>query len=430
MVVDNTLMTTDLVPWNRNFVYLDYNSTTGEISIGSTPVPPQYGSLADTSNFSLLTFDNLDPVDQYGNTWLDSNVTYSAGPLAGVSNYASFNGTSSYMQSDIYALPSRFTLRAKVYFNTLPNDSACIFSFSSVASNGYGLVLRVDNSKLDPFISTTGKDFNIVNGTDAYTTLAINTWYDIELSYDGANYKLYVNGILNGIWASTGDVTCADNSLGVLTLGRYQTGSYLNGNIAEFELLPYVKHGDGTTLGSSVFTPQAAKSTAPNPGYHFFDISRMVMSTMSDASGIPGVQPAFDTIVRRVFVGEATLDSTKVTAVRTYALNGSYVSGWFPVAVSNTYVKDHNLGCDLLDVHNFFNDIPRDYKRVEEVGHSMYSTSTTDGYGTTTTTYYYFGTRRTLDRTTLELATSANGLLPKPYDRPGGYFNVMVRRKF
>ena len=442
MTLTSSILTPDLVTNNKNYIYLDYNPSTGVITQGSTLCPPQYGAYPDTSNHALLTFDSLDCTDPYGNTWTDIGVTYGSQTLGGVTvNCAYLDGTSAYLLSDVYALPARWTIRTKVYPTVITTGSTAGTTFicfrdSANAVSG-GILVRMVSGKLQTYLGsqgTLGTDqggantgvWDIANASVGVTVMTANTWYDIELSFDGSAYKLYLNGILQNVWNSSAYIQPGVNNAR-LRFGAHGATNLMKGYIAEAELVPYVKHGGGTTANTAVFTPQTSKSTFMYGTAHFFDISSMRMTTLSEPSVVPGVVPKFGNEVYRVFVGEAEVDNTKVTSVTTYALNGRYVSGWFPAAANSSYTLQHNIGCDMYDIHNYFNRQPREYGKLEEVGNSFdYRNLWTTN---PTATPQYMGTRRLLTATDTQFLTG-DYLSAHPYGITLGYYNAIISRKF
>jgi hypothetical protein len=92
----------------------------------------------------------------------------------------------------------------------------------------------VGQDKFQIRITSAKKLEAIVNGTTlpCPTTLNVSQWYNVGATYDGANIKLYVNGVLVGTQAKTGAIP-ADASL--LTLGRNPSANtqYFKGKIDE-----------------------------------------------------------------------------------------------------------------------------------------------------------------------------------------------------
>jgi hypothetical protein len=432
------ILTADLVPYNTNFVYLDYNPTTGDVTYGSTVIPPQYGQAVDTSEMALLKFDSGQPVDDYGNVWFDNNVTYSSAMTGGVQYYAQLNDSTSFLGSEIASIPDRFTMRARVYFITMTNSDT-IFAYRLPSSSGYGVLVRVSSNKLQTYISSNGTSWDIANASAGFSTMAGGNWYDIELSFDGQSYKLYLNGMLQNVWASTKPPRAAlmtSTTRPGVTVGCAATSAtaytnVLNGYIAEFQLIPYVKHGGGTTLGSQVFTVDNTVYASIEQDIHFFDVGNMRMSLVDDVSTTPGMPPDANTRVSRLFLGEATLDGTGVIGLSTYAINGMYFSGWYPVMAGGAYQLQHNIGTDMYDIHNYVNFIPKNTARREETGMTYDTTTSTDAYGATTTSGRYYGSERILSRNNLDLNIGGGAISnPGVMNVSNGFYNTVIRRKF
>jgi hypothetical protein len=90
------------------------------------------------------------------------------------------------------------------------------------------------NTGIRAYVYNDNKLYLDIN-TNYYSTitaLTANVWYQISITYDGTNYKLYINGTLNitittaaPIWGTTGS--------NVVYIGRYfgSTGYHFNGKI-------------------------------------------------------------------------------------------------------------------------------------------------------------------------------------------------------
>lgn len=92
----------------------------------------------------------------------------------------------------------------------------------------------VGQDKFQIRITSAKKLEAVVNGTTLTygTALNVSQWYNVGATYDGANIKLYLNGILVGTQAKTGAIS-ADASL--LTLGKNPIANtkYFKGKIDE-----------------------------------------------------------------------------------------------------------------------------------------------------------------------------------------------------
>ncbi|MDR6488986.1 hypothetical protein J2799_003521 [Chryseobacterium vietnamense] len=82
------------------------------------------------------------------------------------------------------------------------------------------------NNKLQFVVSIN----NVQQKLASATALNANTWYHVAATYDGANMKIYINGVLDATKAQTGNV----NSTGAFNVGYlYNTSRNFNGKIDE-----------------------------------------------------------------------------------------------------------------------------------------------------------------------------------------------------
>lgn len=74
---------------------------------------------------------------------------------------------------------------------------------------------------------------NVQQKLASATALNVNTWYHVAATYDGANMKIYINGVLDASKAQTGSV----NSNGAFNVGYlYNTSRNFNGKIDEMRV--------------------------------------------------------------------------------------------------------------------------------------------------------------------------------------------------
>jgi hypothetical protein len=253
-----------------------------------------------------------------------------------------FNGTSSRMVSTAFTSLGKASWTLRCRFNLQEYNTTAGYSTVFTAENAdyLGVVLNVASSGATIlYLSSTGTTWDITDQTSGTIDINLDTWYTVELTFDSlaGEYRLYINGAQSQTISSTA-IVCPVTSL---NLGAHSELTYYwDGYIQDFEFLPYCQHPAGTTY--------AVPTTAPNiatPGYaaDFFSIPDMKMYQVSGPSNTIGWNPTF-TEVNRVYVGEAATNSTGVSYVTNYALNGRYDSGLFPVVASMAYNKNHNLG--------------------------------------------------------------------------------------
>jgi hypothetical protein len=114
----------------------------------------------------------------------------------------------------------------------LPNASLMAWIDLNPAFSTDGVIVGQDKFQIR--ITSAKKLQAVVNGTTVTcnTTLNVSQWYNVGATYDGANIKLYLNGVLVQTQAATGAIA-ADASL--LTLGRNPIASdkFFKGKIDE-----------------------------------------------------------------------------------------------------------------------------------------------------------------------------------------------------
>lgn len=145
-----------------------------------------------------------------------------------------------------------------------------IFS-SAPTGGGYHVKLDVNSSDLLEFgLRTPSPTYTLTTGT---TTIAIDTWYHVLITVDGANNKLYVNGTLEGTTACSGNMIFFKNSSSSnpknLIGGHWVTSSTqdFNGSISEVAIFDYAlsETQRNTLYGSSSLGAGNPMALKPQP---------------------------------------------------------------------------------------------------------------------------------------------------------------------
>lgn len=177
-------------------------------------------------NSGSMTYDNSINTN-VGN--LQASPTWMTGKLG---NALSFNGSSQYVAlNDLDVSGSAITVSAWVYPTVAAQNGKVVGKHSSTTDAQGTLGLTSGNAT---FETTTGGVYHIATSA---STLALNTWSYIVGVYDGANTKVYVNGVLATPVASTGAL--ANNNYG-WAIGRINastSSNYFTGSIDEVKIL-------------------------------------------------------------------------------------------------------------------------------------------------------------------------------------------------
>jgi hypothetical protein len=194
------------------------------------------------------------PQPYNGTTWTDLSGNTNNGTLINGPTYNSSNGGSIVLDgvddyvncgnnNSINVTGSGLTLNSWVYRTSLNSNvnnyrriiekaaayPALQYSFVTTptgSSSGEGRLL------LDLYLNGSLPTF--VSGS---TQLQLNTWYNAVATYDGSFRRIYLNGVLDGQLATTGNIT---STVSNLVLGEYLPGpgtTYAwNGRIAQTQI--------------------------------------------------------------------------------------------------------------------------------------------------------------------------------------------------
>ena len=185
---------------------------------------------ADTNLSLFLRFDEnggSSAGDASGNGLvgtLVNNPTWSTGK---VGSAVTFNGVNSYVSVPDNAVldPTAVTVTAWVKFNSIPYTGQIAIN----KEGQYRLIAGdVDTSHASLRYATTATGWG--SGTlVGSTALAAGRWYHVAATYDGAAWKLYLNGIQDGSKSESGNLVSGSNPL---YIGTQSIGSNpFNGSV-------------------------------------------------------------------------------------------------------------------------------------------------------------------------------------------------------
>lgn len=351
---DVTGVVTGLPANNTSFIREDYTSLTA-VAWSSTLAPPQYGIAYNQAAQSCLSLNNTN-LDDFGPTWINTAVTFSnVSPIIAGTYMGVFNGTTSFFRSTSFSSLGNgsWTLRTKFRPSAVASN---LVIMSALNTGGSGLSMAHSGGKLLMYLSSNGTSWDIASSVTGALTLVNGTAYDIEITYDAVagKYFTYLNGVqdTNLTVASTSRICPINN----LTAGAYYSSSasqFFSGSMQGLELLPYCAHPNGAT-----FTPSTTLANVAAQGYasDFFNQSNMTMYQITGASTVAAANPVM-TAKLRAYVGEAIAGATTISSVTNYALNLKNDTGFFAVAASTTYTKNHNIGRPFITLVTIADDI-------------------------------------------------------------------------
>jgi hypothetical protein len=367
------ILSADLPASNTSYVYRTKGS-----SWGSTLVPPQYGYAFDRAQNSLLHFEQAAgaPLCDFGNTYLlngGATLTTTKPPygtrcldLSGGATSAA--NTKCAYTTDITTLGPDSWEMSVVFWHDVAPAATPVAHYVGAATNTsqfgveFGWLNNGGTNRFVLNVSSDGTSRNVANLAVGTLTPTTGHWYRYRCQFDalGGKYRLFISDGGTGatpVWAvevkdievaSTARVCACARVVWGATLGGTGIANGASGFLDEARI---VRGATSTSVG----TPSGFPKSVTDFPVHFFSIPEMKMYEVTSASATAGVNPVM-TRRSRLFIGECDTSGAAITAARTYALRGRYVSAPITgVAVSTAFSFQHNIGvgrehleCELL----------------------------------------------------------------------------------
>ena len=241
-------------------------SATGTVTVSVTapppPPPPPTSSLVAHLTFDEASGTQVSDVSGRGNHGVIAGAQRVGGVSGGALQFDGVNDWVTIADAASLDLTTSFTLEAWVRpsagggWRTVVLKEGSGFSAYELYAN------NPDVSAPSSFFTPVGAAARSIHGTSA---LPNNAWTHLAATYDGANLRLYVNGVLVRSGARTGTIR---NSGGALRIGGNQTwgGEWFAGTIDEVRV--YDRALTATEIGADMNStpPPAPANRAPSAG--------------------------------------------------------------------------------------------------------------------------------------------------------------------
>jgi len=155
-----------------------------------------------------------------------------------VGNALDFDGSDDYIE-----VPTSSSLEIATAEVTL----SCWVRMSASQSNDAGVLVKSGPSQYNMQLGVQGSDagnFRLYTGSETYlsggTTLEIDRWYLLHGVYDGAEARVYLDGLLDGTDANSGNIVPSTQSL---VIGRRDPGDdrFFIGAVDECRIVPLAR---------------------------------------------------------------------------------------------------------------------------------------------------------------------------------------------
>lgn len=175
----------------------------------------------------------LDKLQRYNGTYTGGPSLGTAGKVTNDSNNfaVSFDGSDDYVLLPTIPNPSTWTVGCWIYSRSSADAASHgVFGNTSGTNNGRSPSLFVFNGTQLTYGMSNG---TWASDTTAAGTISINTWHFITMTYDGANIRIYVDGVEKDFLAMTG------NSAAPISVIGQANSTFFNGIIDEFFVMNY-----------------------------------------------------------------------------------------------------------------------------------------------------------------------------------------------
>ena len=241
-----------------------------------------------------------------GNTGTLANATWTAAGKFG--SALTFDGTSSQVNipdNTTLDLTNGMTLSAWVYPTNASAAWRTVILKESAADLVYGLYSS-SNTGFPQGMRFAGGVAQAASGTAA---LPVNTWSYLAVTYDGANVRMYVNAVLTGTIAATGNMANSANPLRIG--GNAIWGEFFAGRIDEVRIF--------------------------NRALPVAEVTTMMNTPVAGGANTQPTQSssiAIDPVARRVWVANPDTDTVTALHADTLAVQTEIAVGKHPMSVS------------------------------------------------------------------------------------------------
>ena len=206
-------------------------SAQGSVSVSVNALPSQPAGLVLALGFNEATGILASDSSGAANHGTVREAQFVAGRFGNALSFDGVNDWVTVADSASLDLSNTMTLEAWVNPRTVDNWQTLLLK-EGAGTMAYELYSNNDVNRPAAYFTGTNGTIRAVTGTAA---LAVGTWTHLAVTYDGANMRLYVNGILVRTTARTGAMIATD---GVLHIGGNQVwgGEFFSGLIDDMRI--------------------------------------------------------------------------------------------------------------------------------------------------------------------------------------------------
>jgi hypothetical protein len=182
-------------------------------------------------------------------------TTATATPKFGTAALANTGAASSYLSvadSADFAVSSAFAID----FWAQVADVTHTYGFwTKTYASGFGLVIRSESGAVKLYASTADGAYDIASGATV-GSMSANTWAHIALTWDGSNYRTFLNGALGATIANSSPIGTTTDVIGIAAARNGTSPGSINNPLSG--LMDEIRFSNGTPRWTAAFTPPTA----------------------------------------------------------------------------------------------------------------------------------------------------------------------------
>lgn len=296
--------------------------------------PPVASYVLDSNTWSLIKFQNQKNQGYIVDEVADRVWTLSQPSRTTLKTSLGRFGSASYnlrsaagLRSSVTSTPANYT--AEMYFKLdyLNDGTNQVLISRSTSFNTTVAFIGGTTQKLSLYLGN-GSAWTIANNVQgSFSDWEVNRWYHLALTFDGSNYRVYIDGKRDILVNSSSTTPSSVNwTIGYEGSFFFPVRMYVD----NFRLSNVVRYSDGITVGTPNpvnvywYNPRTNKTLYGNP------------SSWTEVNVVP---------LADVYSSHDYQD------VQQYALRGFFDTGEFQVDQENKYIFKHNIGTTNLIVN-------------------------------------------------------------------------------
>jgi hypothetical protein len=235
-------------------------------------------------------------------------------------------------------VPANWTLEFFIYFTSTGSNLAVAISNSPFALK---ITFSRTGTRFAVSVGNNGTSYNLLNGTQTTGGMAATTWHHFALVFNGTNYRIFVNGVLNNTVANTNNISAT--AFNAIKFGADGSTAF-NGYIDEIRISNTNRYPSAFTPTTSAFTKDA----------NTLMLQHFDGATMNESDEVNDVQLSFlrgqygpNQVVYVYAMGHDTTPGYLATTLSHVEFNAVILSSMVPPGYLTTWMRQTPLAIPI-----------------------------------------------------------------------------------